>query len=167
MFSPLAQLSATPEWVYLLGSIIIIGFFLMGGVWMGLQIWGRLKGEDAEPKHTPSIDAKISLAIDSSEARMSGHIGEARAQMKEANVRTTEKIDRIEHELHGRISGLRGELRADYKELEDKVTSAADRMQDTYTATVDRMSKLEADGQNTQRQAIATQQQLQRHIEKS
>jgi thiamine kinase-like enzyme len=172
-----ASLNAAPEWVYQVGSFLVVLVFLLGVVYLALKVWEFIKG-DPEPKHTPSVDVKIreqieaaelriSRASDESEARMSNYIGKTKAELREEGSKTSSKIDRVERELHGRISNLRGELRADYKNLEDKVQAGVDKIQTTYTATVDRMSKVEADSANVARQAIATQNQLQRHIEKN
>jgi len=87
--------------------------------WRGEQ---REQTQSTEPRHIPSIDAKIEARVATTEERFGEEI----------------------RQVHGRISGLRDEVKGELRLATDKMEAAAQRMQDTYSATVEKIGGVSA-----------------------
>ena len=163
---PIAQLNPAPEWVYMLGAIIVLLAFLAGFVLAALHIWKLLKGPEPEQKHSPSIDTKIRTEVSASEKRTGGIIGQVKAELREDQRQHREEVKKDMDHAHGRISGLRDEIKADYDKLGCEVRTGVDAMRSMYAESMERFGKIQAENEHQERQIIATSTRLDRHIEK-
>jgi len=105
------------------------------------------------------------------------HLDAARREARENDENIRKDLEAKTDQLHGRVSGLRNEIRADYerasaaaqataKETGDKVQAAMEKMLTIHTSAMQEIGRINGQLESVVQQGHATQQQLQRHIEK-
>lgn len=138
------------------GSWILIAGVVMAFILLSLQIFRLLFPQPPEWK---------------------SHIDAARREAREGDENLRQEIKSETGQLHGRVSKLRDEIRADYEKASQQSSAAAERTTAEVKGTMEKMltihteamsaiSRLDGKQEATNQQLNATQQQLQRHIEK-
>jgi uncharacterized protein (DUF885 family) len=135
-------------------GIIVMVLIAVAQFFFAYRAHARAEQSGLEPKHQPTIEAKIESRVLTSESRLAKDLEILRREHKEDV-----------NQLHGRVSNLRDELQIELKDTRQGIERAAVEIKHSVDTSNAQLNRLIGAVEVTQQQQRDTAERLNRHIE--